>query len=445
MRKGYYLGILAILLILFAVFSNLVDFHDATEYITVSKMLAGINNLNVFSTHSIAYPLIISFFLRIWPSLTMIKLVNVFWIFAISSIFLIWLKNKRIFLLFVFSPLTWYVAIQTTPVLPASFFFLLAYIFFKRTEIKYNKIYSGLCLGLSFAFYTPMIIIISLFLLIYFWKEPFENLIKYGIGVLIGILPRLITEFIIFGNPAYSLIRYFGTNLIVFLGLNPGTQNLHFLNNLAVFSIIFVISPLLFKIYQINWRNYKKEIWFLILSGTIIFIRGAQIKYFFILSPIVLVLLNKTLSEKEVRINCFISSAIIAIIIFGFFGTTDDFIIKRDIEKIIDEFEIDYIIAGPYEAAKIAMFLWKDYPKVIWFMNLKATKNNEEILKEYSFKLNQNMKFREDVIISATFKRPNNQTYQDYILVTEKKFEGLEECQPIKCYDKLCVYEKCFQ
>ncbi|GAJ01695.1 unnamed protein product, partial [marine sediment metagenome] len=159
MKKKNYLLIFILFLLVFAIFSTRIQFHDVNEYITIAKALAGINNLNVFTGHSSFYPLIISLFLRIWPNIIMIKIVNTMWLFLIGAILLLWLKSKKTFIIFAFSPLVWYMSIQTTPVLPASLFLLLAFIFFKKQNIKYNNLYSGLCLGLSFAFYTPMILV----------------------------------------------------------------------------------------------------------------------------------------------------------------------------------------------------------------------------------------------------------------------------------------------
>jgi hypothetical protein len=80
-KRNYLLIIFGILLILFAIFSSKVSFHDSYEYITFSKNLAGIDNLNPFVAHSMLYPLIISLFIKIFPTFLTIKLINILWVF----------------------------------------------------------------------------------------------------------------------------------------------------------------------------------------------------------------------------------------------------------------------------------------------------------------------------------------------------------------------------
>ena len=127
MRKEYYwIGVFFAVLGIFAFLSTRMIFHDVPEYITIAKNFAGVNNIDLFSTHSLFYPLMISPFLKMWLSLIMIKLVNVFWLFLIALVLLFWLKDKRAFIIFAFSPLVWHLSVQTTPVLPASFFFLIS-------------------------------------------------------------------------------------------------------------------------------------------------------------------------------------------------------------------------------------------------------------------------------------------------------------------------------
>jgi len=154
------LVVFGIILIFLAVFTQKIGFPlDSYEYVTVAKTFAGVNNFNMFSGHSMLYPFIISIFLRIWPSLIMIRLVNALWIFLIAWVLLVWLKNKKAFVLFAFSPLAIFLSVQTTPALPASFFLLISYIYYSKNKIKFNELYSGIFLGLSIAVYTPMLLI----------------------------------------------------------------------------------------------------------------------------------------------------------------------------------------------------------------------------------------------------------------------------------------------
>jgi len=442
MRAEYkFLGAFALILVIFAVFSRQVGFHDSYEYITVAKSIAGINNITIFNTHPIVYPFIIAIFLKILGSLTIIKLLNVIWVFLIGLVLLVWLKNKKAFIIFALSPLTWFISIQTTPILPAGFFFLLSYIFLKKENIKFNKIYSGFFLGLSFAFYTPMLLLGGIFILIYFWNENLSAFAKYSASFIFGALPTFILDWYYFKNPIYSTIRYFGGNLVVLLGLHATSTTFNFLKNFTPILILIAISPFLFRIYKLNFKENKKEIIFLGIISLIFILRVPQIKYFFLISPIFILLLAKVISWKEVKWHAIISVILIIFLTFGFFVSINDAVIDKDIHKVILDFNQSYFIAGSYEAPKFATFLWEDSPKIIWFEDYEASLNKSENLKEYSFLTEPRIDTRELIEFSVNFKRPKNISYENPIFISEKKDLMKDKFELIKCYELLCAYE----
>ncbi len=441
-RNFWVLGTFAFFLILYAVFSTKILFHDSFEYITVAKNLAGINNINPYVTHSVLYPLFISFLLKIFPNFITIKLVNLLWVFLIGLTLLIWKKDKKAFFIFAFSPIVWYTGIQTTPILPATFLFLLALIFFKEKEIKHNQIYSGFFLGLSFATYNPIIFILVFFILFYFWNEKFSNFVRYIIMVGIGLIPTLIVDYFLFGNPFFSLIKHNGILFVEFFGIKQSQSTSYILGSLIAVPMLFIISPFLFKLYKLNIKKNKMDILFLITTAFFLLMVKNLIKYFFIITPMVIILLSEVLSKKEIKWHAIISVFIIGIMIFGFFGITKDVLIQKDLKKIIKESNPENIIVASFQANHLATFIWEDNPKFIWYRDYDASINNKTIFREYNFDLNKNQKLntREIFGISASFKRYENKTYENFVLVSEKEkgFEGYKES---KCYDVLCVYE----
>jgi hypothetical protein len=442
-KKNFiFLLILAILLILFALFSTRTQFHDVNEYITISKHLAGINNLNVFTGHSSLYPAFISVFLKIWPSMVMIKFINILWIFLIATILLVWLKSKKAFFLFAFSPLTWYMCIQTTPVLPASLFLLLAFIFFKKQKIKYNSFYSGIFLGLSFAVYTPMLIVSFLFILIYFWDKSFLNFFKYLIAFIIGVSPRFILDFYLYGMPFYTVLRYFGANFIISLGLNKTVTNYEIFYQPIGLLIFIFISPFLFKIYKLNWKKYKKEILFLGIIGFIFLIRAALLKYFLILSPIIIIYLSFNINQKELKWHCIISIILIFLFTFSYFTFNQENQIKEDLTNIINEYDVKYLVAYPSNDAQLfASLLWQNTPRIVWFDDLNSSINNKEYIRGYNLEFNSKIPLKEKLVISASFNRFENKTYEDYLLVFTNKNLGNIPFNFSKCYEELCIVE----
>ncbi len=445
-KQIYWIILLAIALIFFAMFSTKIGFHDSFEYVNMAKSISGVQNINIFVGHSLVYPLIISPFLKIFPSLFVIKLINTLWIFLIALTLLLWLKNEKAFILFAFSPLTWYVSIQTTPILPASFFFLLSFLFFYKNDLKHNKIYSGVLLGFCCAIYTPMIVIGGLFLTINFWSRKFSGLVIYFISLGIGFSPRLILDYYLFGMPFYSLIKYFGANLIVSLGLHSSTKNLQFLQHFEVFLILVAISPFLYKLYKINFNKNKKIILFLLFSFLVFFVRAANIKYFFIISPLIIILLSNFITEKNLKVHCLISIGIIVLLTFTFFGVNElnnDKLIQKDIKNIMNDFNSEYILGGPFESLDFATFSWEERPYFIWWQDYLASLEGKENLREYNFKFNSKIPLNEMLQFSVLFDRFENKTYENFILVTQKtqeEFPELKNFKLKKCYETLCVY-----
>jgi len=443
LSKKIILLIFGLALILFAIFSTKISFHDTHEYITVSKFFAGIQNIDLFTSHSLLYPLITSVFLKIWPSFAMLKLANVFWIFLMGVLLLYYFKNKSAFILFAFSPLTWFISIQSTPVLPASFFFLVSFYFFIRKKIKHNLPLSGIFLGLSISFYTPMIIIALIFCLIYFWNESFSDFFKYSIFLIIGLIPRFLTDYYLFKMPFYSFIRYAGSNLVVTLGLHPITRNIQTFVTPGVLLIFIVISPFLFKIYKINFKRFNKLILFLSLTSIVWFIRGAKIKYFLILSPIILLLLSTVLTKKEIKWHCILSIILTIFLTFNFFTIGENILIEKELNIIKEEFNPDFIIGSPFESVKLAAHSWNSKHYFGWHNDLQSSIKNESLIRGYNFEFESKIPLRDKLTFSAEFKRFSNREYNNFILVTEKsekEFPELTSYNLKKCYEILCVY-----
>ncbi len=442
MKKKDYLLILlfALLLILFAVFSKIVGFHDSFEYINVAKNLAGIKNVPIFSTHPIIYPLITSLFLKIWPSLTMIKIINVLWVFLIGLVLFLVCKDRKAFILFAFSPLVWYTSIQTTPVLPAALFFLLAY-FFYNNEYKYSKVMSGFCLGLGVAFYTPMLLVAAIFVLVYFWNSKLSDVIKFSIAIVIGIIPELVIDYLVFGNPFYSFIRYAGTNALVLLGINPNIGSVQVTQHLEVFLIFIVISPLLFRLHRLEFKKYKKDVIFLATIFLIFFIRAGMLKYFLIISPVVILLLAKVLTDKEIKWHCLIAIPIILLLTMGYFTYAYETNLKKDLSSITEEYNPQIVIAGGYEASGLAAFSWKNAPRIEWFEDYNASLENRSVLRQYTFKFEpRNIQLNNILEFSAKFLPPNETYGKNTLLISADNNLTLQGFSKKECYKILCVY-----
>jgi hypothetical protein len=440
-KKKFLFLAFCVVLISFSFLATKVHFHDVYEYITIGKVLGGVDNLNIYVTHSILYSSIISIFLKVLPSMLTIKFVNLLCLILISFILYSYSKDKKAFIIFIFSPIVWYLSIQITPIILASLFLLLAYIFIEKGDKK-SFIISGICLGLSIAAYTPMLVISALFIITNFWKKKFNNVLLYLLLVFVGLMPRLILEMYFFGNPIYTFIRYFGARAIISIGLHEGASDFNLFGTLKGILSLLAISPLIYKLSSLKKIGEQNKLYFVLLSMSFLLIISPSIKYFFLLTPIIILLLSKILTQKEIKIHLVISLILIIFLTHSFFGVNEDVLIKEDIQKIVQDFEVSHIIAEPYKADKISTYLWADSPKVVWFMNYNAEIGGDDVLKSYEFDLNKNerIKTREIVGAGMKFKNGYSEEYGDYIFVSEGENKFCENCVLDRCYDTLCVY-----
>jgi len=438
-KDGFLIGAFALFLVLFGILAVKMHFHDALEYINLAKNLAGIKNIDIFSCHSALYPFIISFFLKIFPSAMTIRLINCSWIFLIGLVLLLGLKNQKAFIIFSFSPLSWYMSIQTTPALPAAFFFLLSYIFFFKEKIRFNLWLAGFFLGLAFAFYTPIGLLAAFLIPIFFWDKPFSKIISFGIASAIGFIPSLLLDYYLFGTPGYSLIRFIGVNFLIILNQHPSYNPINFFRHPEMWMLLIVISPFLFRIYKLELQKYGRILLFLGVITLILVIRIPDIKYFIMLSPIVALLLSRVLNEFEIKWHCIISIAVIIFLTYGFF--VQDAAYNADLQKIKQNYSNKYFIGGPIEESSIlAAFSWENTPYFVWWQDYQASLNNQTLFRKYDFNFNSDkIVLKDKFVISGLFSRTDEtKKYDDFIIVSSNK--SLTGYKLDRCYNELCVY-----
>ena len=160
-------------------------------------------------------------------------------------------------------------------------------------------------------------------------------------------------------------------------------------------------------------------------------------KYFIILSPVIILLLVKVLNKKDIKIHCIISIILILFFTASYFSP-NELIIKEDLSEIKKDYSVDYIISGPFEAPRFAQYSWENKPYFVWLQDFEASIKNKTRIREYNFIFNSKIPLKNKLEISASFDRFEDKNYQNFIIVSEKK---LEDYSQIKCYKKLCVYE----
>jgi|SRR3989344_3787878 len=437
-----YCFVFLIALLIYAIFSTKTGIHDTGEYIVKAKDLAGLGNIEPYTFHSIIYSLFLSFFLRIFPSLITIKIINILWIFATGLLLYFYTKNKKTLLLWITSPLIWFVGIEITPMLPLAFFFLLSYILFKKWENdgkKSSVMLSGFFLGFSLALWTGALILVLVFMLIFFWNKTFKQVLTLSILFILGLSTQFLVDAIFLGFPLYTLIRYFGGNLYYLIyGISQKPTFLLLLR------ILFFIAPLAFLLYKTNLKKYKRELIFILFMILIFYFRGRNpdgLKLFITFAPFMILLLGKVISKKLLFLNTIIATLLVIFLILPpyFNQQSTDVLIKQDLAQIQKDFHFKKVIAGKDQELLFATLSWSKEPYFIWFDEYELYKENETVYQQYSYPLPE--KEHRIMEIGVTFKpKKLQEDYENLPLILRKDQEAPPEFKLVKEYKILNVY-----
>lgn len=431
-----------IAILLFTYLSKTVHFVDSHEYITSTKEFAGINNVNVFQTHSLTSQFVSAQILKLFPNMFTLKLITSVWLLLIGILIYLYSKSELSLYLWMFSPIAWLISIQINPIVASAFFVLLAYILFKKYESSNSYkhlMISGLSAGIGILLYYSSLILIVLFILCFMINKKFYIPLIYFSLIFIALIPELIINYIFFGNPLYSVIRYIGANFFVSSSQFAQGQIIH----LYWLLIPIALTPLLYKIFKLDRKKYIKELIFLLLCFLAFGIRGMDLKYMFIFVPILILLVSEKISKKEVYIATIVSVLVIAGLTYGFFTSNFDKRITNDLNNIKQDYPANQYIVSGYQATVLASYSWTDYPKFIWSYEYLFEKENKISTSSYEFrtdpKINSDkilvMNFRLDMAHRINFTDP---VY--YISVDQEKLPN--EFKLLKKYDILSIYKK---
>lgn len=450
------------MLVFFAIFSYKIMFHDSLEYIFLAQKFAGYSNKDVFIVHSLAYPFFLSFFVKYFPSLLTMKLVSVSWIFLIGLLLYKCGSRKTSFIIWIFSPITWVMSIQIAPILPATFFLLAAYLsIMKWQENNKNRyfIISALSLGLSAVFYDLAIFYVLFFILSFFYDRKLKEVIFYSLFTFLAFSLRLILDASLFSLavndkvflfPFYSLLRFWGAIIIIKLGLHSmiPVSKLSF-SSFYYFYFLFMISPLLFYLFKINYKENKKVIIFLTLSTLLLLLQGSEYIYYLAFAPIIIILLSKVLKRKQLVLHIIISSFIILLVTYPYFIKNKQETERRnleisDLKRIIQDFSFD---AAVFDSKAYTFFyIWDKNYSLYTITAEKYNKilQNDLYITYYTFETKQNIDVERVFELKTGLKLNVKEgiDYKNLPLLLEKEEPAPKGYKLTKCYDLLCVYQK---
>ncbi|MBS3072820.1 hypothetical protein J4477_03245 [Candidatus Pacearchaeota archaeon] len=370
-KKFILIALIGFLLVV-TLFTKYYGSTDLSDYSDTARYFAGDYSADIRSSHSYLYGYLVHFFL-IFDSYFIFKIFSIILIaLIVISVYFISGKEKNAFWLIAFAPTVWYMAPWINPIQISSLFLLWSWYFIEKyshdDKIK-NLAFAGIFLGLSFAFWDTILFFGSFLIIWFMFDKKLSHLFFLLFFILIGLLPRLILDYSLFGFPFFSILKsFFGTLSNAFLFGRGSSYTSGIWTNFITFFLIFISIPFLF------WRSYKKDsffdnkktLGFLSVCLILIFI-NPQIRYTLAIIPIIIVLISRNLNEIQFKkqLTTFILISFIFIIptilqIFFSFNQTN----YADITSVLTE-KNSYTLTNSFEPDLIKTDLnqiTKDYP-----------------------------------------------------------------------------------
>ncbi|MEK6846907.1 MAG: hypothetical protein AABY16_01940 [Nanoarchaeota archaeon] len=449
---------------------------DILDYSDSAKFFADKYAAKIRSSHSYVYGLLHAIPISLTEGFFFFKITSLFSLLLIVySVYRITNKNKKALWLMLLSPIVWYMAPWISPIQTASLFFLWSHYFIRKydhlSNVKY-LLYAGLLAGLSWAFWDGVLFFIPFFALSFLYNKKLSHFIYFIILVLVGSMPRLILDQILFGFAFLGILRHILASLTI--ALYGGIYSQSSLIGLSKFIITFVFIPifsyLLFtkKIIKEN----KKTATFLIFS-IIIIILNSQVRFSLFVVPIIIASIAPYLSHKQFVLQIAISLILILLVInpyliqlrystnFSEFGAIPyifpdiklnslfvEDLIKEDLKKVTEEYpNKTFVVGNNYESYRfLANIYWGD--KVKEFVSIEDYKlnnsNNPKVFeKEFCshIKISERRDFCTSVYIRKSFKDQTDYNKIEYAL-SDKDSLDLEGFSFVKKYKYLSLFKK---
>jgi len=451
--------IIVIFLIIIPVFTRKVFFADTTDYLGVARYFHGDLNSAIRNTHNWDYGLFLSFFLKMFNSIILLRIINSIWILLTALVLYKLSKNKKVLWLWFLSPIVWYLAPYIHPLPMATFFLTASYYLLKKYETSNNKFdlaISGFFLGIAALFWDGMLILAPFFIISFFFKRKLSEVILFLFLFGISFSIKLFTDWVLFNFPLFSTFRQLGSTMLFVLKKAAFTDTtsasflVHFIPTNLIF-YLFAITPFFFTLYR-SFKQYKQEITFIMLIF-LFFVFNNQPRYAIIIAPLSLLLISKTINKKELIINSILSVILIIFLIYPAFVDTTDTNIANDLEQIGIDFPNEVFLAGSstkgqeddylvfstlYYGDKIKEFVsWQDYNLAI---------KNETIFYQVTFEPDYS-KVNEirNMFITLGMSRVSNRNYSEVkYLISRERAIGLKNFKLVKEYKVLNVFKKEF-
>src|SRR3989344_5613095 len=420
-------------------------------------------------------------FFALTKSFLAFKITNLLFIALISySVYIISKKNIKAFWLIILSPITWYLAPWASPIIISSFFLLWSWYYLEKYDKGLSKrtlLYAGALLGLAWAFWDTMLFFGVFLALPFLFNKKLSHSFLFCSAVLVGLLPRLILDYVLFNFPFFTIAK----NLLGILAIAVFLKNssVSLVWHIVPIILILVMMPLYF------WRGIrpslikpeKKMLIFLTLSLVFVLLSNPQPRYLMALIPMMIVFsiqyMNRVQWRKQILFSIVVSIIVIIpyILQIGYHLGNDvhgielvavvaeinnlhistinpSDLITEDLKEIEKEFSGESFIVGNTADSynSLARFYnGKEIKEFISIQDYKLWLNNETDLFKKRFAPISNIGDRRYIWIEGGIGRnPSDTTdYKSlkYVLSLEKRLD-LEGFKLINSYKILNLWKK---
>ena len=467
------------LLALITVPRDLLEATDVPDYSDTAKFFAGEYKAKYRSSHSIMYGLMLSPYVKLTESFFILKFASVFWLsLLILSIYYISNKDKRTLILFITAPFIWYMSPWLSPVPIVSLLFLWTYHFIakfeKEEKIKYI-IYAGVLAGLASVFWDAALYFSIIFLISFLYNKKFFFSWIFLLALLIGLLPRLIVNQVLFNFAFFEILKNF-LALSSFLFEGGIYEQGYSSPSLVPFLIVFTFIPFYFYSFykKTSLIKYKKTMIFLTLSILFILL-NPQIRVLLPIIPIIILILGRELNAKRYKRQLIIFSILSLLVILPYlvqakyetnnrnfevaiqefpnfelkYPTTKE-LIKSDLDEIAKEYPDQIFVVGNINDAyiKLAHVYWgDDIKEFISMEDYNLFLNNQETIAKKEIRTDAKINARRELRIIIDWRK-NSKDKTDYdsirYAISIDKELGLENFRFVKKYKTLYLFEKVY-
>lgn len=436
------LYIVGALMLLLAIATQYYGSTDIIDYAGVAKFFAGDFSAKIRSSHSMLYGMMHAPLVKLINVFLVMKITSVIWLFLlVASTYYISGKNHRVLALLLLCPVVWYSAPWISPIQLASLLFLWGWYHinkYQATKSNRSLLFAGILFGLAWAFWNTILFLLVFIIIIFFYDKKMYQALLVICFIILGFMPTLVIDYLQYGFPFYSTMKFIVGTLVtsIYGGIYSHGQGTHFI--IELLSVLILVPLFSWKIFsKKNLLENPREKIFLILS-LLLFCANPQIRYLLIIMPLLILSMEKTLNERQYKIQLIIFIILTLIVITSYIvqikystispeftsllinggklniSPNQENIMRDDLHKIALENPNSVFIVGPNDDdyAYIAMIYdKKDIKEFVSIQDYELYKKNQTSLFEKKITFIPKIADRRELWIAGGLeKSPNDLT-----------------------------------